>query len=158
MSGIAYYNTVSSETISSAQLGQEVNIKGATYKYVLASSAITAFQACITSNTGTIQPVTTALATNVVADIVIPQFALASGEYGWAPVGPFFLREDDVTPFYVSALTLSALNVIQYTTATAGSVDDTATVQIRGLKLTSTVGGATANTPCIAVDRLVVNA
>lgn len=159
MTAAAYANlTAVDGTTSTAQLGQEFNSKGATWMYVKASATCSAYKACIVAADGTIQPITTALATGVVADVVIPQFDFASGDYGWAPVGPFNLREDNVSNFKVSALTLDAVNAIQYTTATPGSVDDTATVQIKGLRLLSTVGGSTADTACVAESRLTVNA
>lgn len=160
MTASGKYNLYATDgTTSDGALLQEINIKGATWMYVVASTAITAYQACIvTRSTGTIQPLTTALAASVgvVADIVIPQFDFASGEYGYAPVGPFNLREDNVTTFKVSALTLSVAGAKTYTTATAGSVDDTATTLIAGLTLLTTVGGSTANTGCFASTRLQV--
>tara|TARA_R110000868_G_scaffold7229_3_gene39621 strand:+ start:443 stop:934 length:492 start_codon:yes stop_codon:yes gene_type:complete len=160
MTALAKYNLSASDgTTSLNALGQEINIKGATWMYVLASTTITAFQACIvTRATMTIQPLTTALAASVgaVADIVIPQFDFASGEYGYAAVGPFNLREDNSTTFKVSALTLAVAGAKMYTTATAGSIDDTATTLIAGLTLNTTVGGSTANTACFATTRLQV--
>lgn len=160
MTAQAKYNFSATDgTTSLAALGQEVNIKGATWMYVKASTSISAYQACIvTPVTCTIQPLTTALAASVgpVADVVVPQFDFASGEYGYAPVGPFNLREDNSTTFKVSALTLDAAGAKQYTTATPGSVDDSSTTLINGLTLSSTVGGATANTACTASSRLGV--
>jgi len=160
MTASAKYSLNASDGSTSLNaLLQEINIKGATWMYVKASATITAFQACIVSRAdGTIQPLTTALAASVgpVADIVVPQFDFVSGDFGYAPVGPFFLREDGATTFKVSALTLAVLGTKLYTTATAGSVDDAATTLIAGLTLSSTVGGSTANTACTASTRMFV--
>jgi hypothetical protein len=158
MTALGKYDLTASSDVSQNALGQEINVDGATYRYVQASTAITAFQICVIELTGTIQPLTTALAASVgpVAGCCIPQFAMAANEYGYAPVGPFFLREDGVTTFKVSALTLNAARSKQYTTATAGAVDDAVTTLINGLTLTTTVGGATANTACQAHSRILV--
>ena len=90
------------------------------------------------------------------ADVVIPQFDFASGDYGYAAVGPFNLREDSSTAFKVLGLATDPANSKQYTSATAGAVGNAATTLIAGLTLVSTVGGANANTACVANARLSV--
>ncbi len=63
-----------------------------------------------------------------------------SVQYGWVQV--YGLGA-------VNALAACVLNTPLYTTATAGALDDTATVLVNGVVLNSTVGGAPAVTPCI---------
>lgn len=159
MTGHAYYNLFASDgAVPTARLGQETNTKGATWMYIKAGANLAAYQGCVVNDEGVAVPGTTTNAGADPQDVVIPQFAFAEGEFGWAPVGPFGLREDGVTPFRVSALTLCAENVKLYTSATAGSVDDAATTLITGLSLTETnAGGAAADMPCVAVSRLGVN-
>ena len=159
MSGLAQYNLTSSDgTTAQARVGQTVEIKGAKYQYFLSGGAHSAYDLVIINDDFTTSSGTT---TNVgvrPVGLAIPQFAVASGEYFWAPVGPFGLyREDGKTNFKVNALTLCALDVKLYTTATAGAVDDTATKLIQGLILLETVGGATAAAKCVAFQKLVAN-
>jgi hypothetical protein len=74
------------------------------------------------------------------AGVVVATIAsVASVQYGWVQVYGVGA---------VAALTLCVLNTPLYTTATAGAVDDTATVLVNGIVLNSTVGGSTAVTPC----------
>jgi hypothetical protein len=71
----------------------------------------------------------------------IPQFAFAASEYGWCPVGPFYLREDGSTKFKVLAANVTG-GALLYSTATDGVLDDTSagsTIAIRGVTLTETV-------------------
>lgn len=160
MTALGKYSLNSSDgPVSLNALGQEINVKGATWMYVLASTNITAGQICIvTKSTMTIQPLTTALAASVgpVADIVIPQFDFLSADYGYAPVGPFNLREDNVTTFKVNAATLDVAGAKQYTTAVAGVIDDAVTTLINNLTILTTVGGVQALTGCFAAGRLQV--
>lgn len=159
MTAHAYFNLFAPDSEgSAAPLGQPINVKGAEWIRIKAGANIAAFQPCIVNSAGIAVPLTTTNAGADPQDVVIPQFAFAEGESGYAPVGPFGLREDGVTPFRVAALTLCAQDVKLYTTATAGAVDDTATTLITGLSLTETnAGGNTANMPCVAVSRLGVN-
>lgn len=163
MTQLAYVNlTASDGSTSTAEVGSTFETKGAQWIYVKASTAITAYQACVVASDGTIGPAThggTYPTSAVVRTICIAQFAFASGDYGWAWCGPGLLREDDSSNFKVSALTLCVLDVIVYTTGTAGSIDDTSSSQeqIQGLYLASTVGGSTANTACFATRRMTVN-
>lgn len=159
MTALAKYNLTSSDgTTASFALGTTVEVKGATYRYFLAGGAIDAFDACTVNNAFTAVKGTTTTSGARPTLVCIPQFAVASGEYFWAPVGPFQLREDGQTAFRVNALTLCAADVKLYTTATGGAVDDTATDLIAGLVLTATnSAGSTVATACVAVQTLVTN-
>jgi hypothetical protein len=160
MSSRMGHNSVSSSGLTDvAVLGQTVDSKGTTLMYCQASAALTAGQAAIVAINGTAQPLTTTLANaQVGASVVIPQFAVAINEYFWAPCGPFGLRPDG-SNVVVNALTLDAVNAKQYTSATPGAVDDTATTLISNLFLKSTnATGGTVATPCYATGRLTVGA
>ena len=159
MTGQAYYDlNAPTDSVAYAQLKQEINVKGAEYMFVQAAATIARGDVCVVSNTGTIVPMTTGNAGADPQDVVIPQFAMASGEYGWAPVGPFHLREDNATSFVVNTLTGSAADTKLYTHATAGLVSGTATTLIRGLSLTAAnASGGNALRACVATSRLGVN-
>lgn len=157
MSGHAQYNLTSSDGATpQATLGQKIDVKGAAYQYFLADGAITAYDACYIQNDFDASPITTALSGARPSGVCIPQFAVADNEYFWAPVGPFFKREDGSTTFKVKAALNCAADVKLYTTATAGVVDDTATDLIAGLLLTETITTAEA-ADCIAFQKLVTN-
>jgi len=155
----AYVNLNAAESSPTAGLGDELETtSGAVYKYVQASAAVDAFSLCRVTATNTIAESTaTDLTTTRPAVVGIPQFALAQGQYGWVPVGPFTLREDGVTTFKVLSKVANA-SVVLYGTATAGSVDDAVTnPAIRGLTLTAACSVDDTATACIAVSRLTVN-
>ena len=159
MSVQAYVNLTSvyGTTNPGFNLGSTYEENGNTWMFVKGGATCAAYKAVITTVAYTIQTVTTALATSVVSVIGIPQFDILVNEFAWIPVGPFFKKADG-TNFYVTAATLDAVDVPQYTTATGGLIDDTATVQIQGLRLLATnASGATANTACCAAGRLRVN-
>lgn len=160
MAGHAGYNLTSSDgTTAQFRLGDIINVCGATYMYLIADGAITAYSACSIQNDFDAQMATSALSGAKPTAFAIPQFAVADNEYFWAPVGPFFLREDGVTTFKVNALASCAGSVKLYTTTTDGSVDDaTGAGQdlIAGLCLTETITTA-ESADCIAVQRLVSN-
>jgi hypothetical protein len=157
MASLAMYNlTASDGLVASAGLGDEINVGGAQYKYVKASGAIAAYAAChITAAGLAIESTTTLVGTAArPTALCIPQFSLAADEYGWAPVGPFTLREDNVTKFKVLAAN-AATSVRLYTTATPGVLDDAVTTGlIAGLALTETVTTQEA-ADCVAATRLV---
>lgn len=157
MAVCADYNLTSSDgSTAKFGLGDEAEFGGARYKYVKASGSIAAYAAChITAAGLAIQATTTLVGTAArPTGICIPQFAMASGDYGWAPVGPFMLREDGVTTFKVLAAN-AATSVRLYTTATDGVLDDAVTTGlIAGLALTETVTTQEA-ADCVAVTRLV---
>lgn len=158
MAGHAQYNLSASDgTTPQAALGQEINVKGAQWRYIKASAAIAAYACSVIAADGTAAEATT---TNVGTParptaLCVPQFALAADEYGWAPVGPFGpYREDGSTKFKVLAGN-AATSVRLYTTATAGVLDDAVTTGlIAGLSLTETVTTQEA-ADCVAASRLV---
>lgn len=139
-----------------AGLGDEYQFGGARYKYIRASGATAAYACChITAAIRAIEITTTLMGTVArPTGICIPQYSLADGEYGWAPIGPFYLREDGSTTFKVLAAN-AATSVRLYTTATAGVLDDAVTTgNIAGLSLTETVTTQEA-ADCVACQRLV---
>lgn len=149
--------TASDGTTQNFALGTMAEVKGATYGYFQASGAIEAYALCTVENDWDAVEGTTTTSGAKPTLCCIPQFAVADGEYFWAPVGPFGpYREDGSTTFKVKAAALCAGSVKLYTTATAGVVDDTATDLVAGLLLTETITTAEA-ADCIAVQRLVTN-
>lgn len=165
MAATGMVNLLSSDgTTAQAQVGQFHESKGSTWMYIKAKGILLAYEWAIGISTDTGEfgqgsYAGTYPANGITSNVVIPQFAFADGEYGWAPCGPFNVTSwDDSTTFKVSALTLCVLNVPLYTSATAGSVDDTSAsqAQIYGLRLHSTVGGSTAATACSATRKLTV--
>lgn len=92
---------------------------------------------------------TTLVNSAVVCRLGVTQNAggLVNGNYSWvATMGNFRL----------SVLTLCAADALLYTTATAGSLDDTATTKVVGVKITTTAGGATVDEPAWAALELYV--
>lgn len=160
MTGVAYYNLNASDgTTATAQVGQKIEVKGATYMYCLATAAtIAAYSACSGATPAVMEEATTTTATALGTAggfCCIPQFAVAASEYFWAPVGPFYLREDDSTKFKVLAANVTAGNLL-YSTATDGVLDDAsggATIPLIGLVLTETVTTQEA-ADCIAFRAL----
>lgn len=143
------------DTVPQFGLGEEyVSPQGSTFKYCSANGAIAQYRLSTIDedHDAVIGTTTTAGAKPQLCGITMA--SLADNQYGWFAVGPF--SEEDLV--YVLGKTLCVHDVKLYTHATAGSVDDTATTQIVGLALSTTVGGADANTLCYAVDRLTVNA
>lgn len=159
MTTLAAYNLTSSDgTTAKAGLGDIANICGAQYMYLKcnASAPIAIYSACTISNAFLAAVGTTTTSGSKPTLVAIPQFAVAVDEYFWAPIGPFFLREDGVTAFKVLAAASCADSVKLYTTATDGVVDDAATDLIAGLTLSETITTARAAT-CIAVQVMVTN-
>lgn len=154
----AMFNLKAAEDTPSAGLGDEINVGGACYKYVQASAAIDAFSLVRITPTNTCAETTIADLTTTRPGLCgIPQFAFTSGQYGWVPVGPFEIREDNVTTFKVLSKIASA-SVKLYGSATAGSVDDAVNnPPIDGLTLTSAQAVDDTATACIATKRLTVN-
>jgi hypothetical protein len=159
MSVHAFANLNAAETVASAGLGDEFQTAdGAVYKYVQASAAIDAFSVCrITSANAIAETTITDLTTTRPGLVGIPQFAIASGSFAWVPVGPFTLREDGSTAFFVLSK-IASPNVLVYGSATAGSVDDAVNNPvIGGLMLTASQAVDDVATACIATRRLTVN-
>jgi len=152
-----YYNLTSSDGLTAkAAVGTEINVKGATYMYFKAAGSIAAYSLCTVQNDFDAEEGTTTTSGAKPTLCCVPQFAVADLEYFWAPVGPFFLREDGVTKFKVNAALNCAGSVKLYTTGVDGVVDDAATDLVAGLCLTETITTAEA-ADCIAVQRLVTN-
>jgi len=153
------YNLNSSDgTTPQFSVGIEMETKGSCYKYLLAGGTIAQYAVCTLSNIHTAVEGTTALSGAKPTLFAIPQFAVANGEYFWAPVGPFGpFRSDGSTTFKVKAAASCVLDVKLYTTITDGIVDDSATDLITGLLLTATITSAAAAN-CISVCRMVSNA
>lgn len=126
---------------------------GTVYQYLLANGAVTASNAVIIPDDKDTAKATTTNAGAVPQGIGVAMATAADNEYYWAAIGPI-AASSGVT---VSALASCAADVKLYTTATAGSVDDTATTQIFGLSLTTANGGSTANVACVSPCRLTVN-
>lgn len=160
MTHLAYANlTASDGTVSTAAVGETFETKGATYMYCKATAAtIAAYSACSGATPAAMEEATTTTATALGTAggyACIPQFAVAASEYFWAPVGPFYLREDDVTKFKVLAANCAAA-VLLYSTATDGVLDDSSsgsTIPLIGLVLTETVTTQEA-ADCVAFRRL----
>jgi hypothetical protein len=160
MTAVAKYNFISSDgTTSNFRVGTEVNVKGCEFGYFLAGGVIAAYNGVTVDTSGTALAGTTTTAGARPAQVAIPQFDVASGEYFWAPIGPFSGNVpygDGSTPFKVLAAASCAKDVKLYTTATAGVIDDAATTLIEGLVLSETITTARAAS-CVAVKRLSVN-
>lgn len=142
---MAKENLTGEDETQKAALGEYRLIDGTGYMYVQASVAITAYQACTVANDGTIGQASdggTYPLNAVLRNVVIPQFAMTADYYGWALAGPFHLDWKG-NSFKVDAAASCALDVVLYTSATAGRVDDASAsqTQIQGLLLTATVGG-----------------
>lgn len=79
---MAQENLVASDgTTATAQPGEYRIIKGSGYMYIKASTALTAYQACIVAAAGTAGPASysgTYPAQAVVRSVVIPQFDIGS--------------------------------------------------------------------------------
>lgn len=130
-------------------LGQQaVASDGATYELVLAAEAISQYQGVVVTYAGAASKLTTTNAGAIPQKVGIAQNAIASGAYGWV------VRKGPCT---VKVLASCAKDVKLYTTATAGSIDDTATTQIFGLVITANDGGSGSNIAGMAVSELTVN-
>jgi hypothetical protein len=134
------------DTVPHYSLGKiEQGMNGAFYQYIKAGAALTRYLVYIIDQT-------TFTATNALTQtnddtspiaLGIPQMSggIASASYGWVFVGP--------GPCQVRALINCAQDVLIYSTATAGKVDDTSASSkvIQGLKVTTTI---TAETDALA--------
>lgn len=132
---------------------------GSVYCYLKAHAALTAglVYSYTEASTSTDPAVTIAALSQTTDDtsplsLCIPQIAVASGSYAWMLVGP--------GNGVVSVLANCAIDVLLYTTATAGSLDDASASAkvVVGIKLTTANGGSTANCACQLSQKLVVTA
>lgn len=139
------YNLTSSDgTTAKFAVGTEINVKGAAYGYFKATAAtIAAYSACSGATPGAMEEATSTTATALGTAggyACIPQFAVGASEYFWAPVGPFYLREDGSTTFKVLAANTAAGAKLQ-STATDGVLDDAT-----GGGIVALIGGALTET------------
>ncbi|MGE4259216.1 MAG: hypothetical protein AB7F19_07730 [Candidatus Babeliales bacterium] len=118
---------------------------GQRYMFVLASSAITAFDTVLISNTNTAQPITGALVSSVSGGGKIgfaTRGAIASGSAGWVAL------TGNALTIRVIASTQVTPNIPLYTSDTAGCLSSvTASAshfQVNGVYALSTASGATA--------------
>jgi hypothetical protein len=118
---------------------------GSVWHYVQASAAVTAGFACqINPVNNTIQHVTTANSLRGYA-IGVPAVSIPSGSFGW-------VQRAGQALIGVQMLASAAINARLNTTATAGAIDDDATVgakEIVGLTATTANGGSAALTPAV---------
>jgi hypothetical protein len=158
MAATGHVNLTSSDgLVAQHALGEEFESNGNRYKYVKSGAAINAYRACVVTYNGMVATeATVPLNAQESRLYVIPQFAIAAtDEYFWAPVGPFFLK-DDGTSFKVTASAAAGVNVKLYIAAT-GKVDDAGTYAISGLVLSTAATGADQDVGCVAYDKLLVN-
>lgn len=159
MVALAGPNLYSSDTVQQFKLGEVHEENGNLWIYVLADAACAAYKICLIDKDFTVAPVDTTGAGTTVNGYCIPQFTIANGEYGWAPCGPFNLRNvpSGVSTFKVKCAASDAEGAPQYTTATAGTVDDATgggVIKISGLTITATDSGSGSDIACRAVCRL----
>jgi ATP phosphoribosyltransferase len=159
MSNGHYNLTASDGTTAKHGVGDRINIKGAEYGYFKATAAsIAAYSACSGATPAAMEEGTTTTATALGTAggfACVPQFAVAASEYFWAPVGPFYLREDGVTTFKINAANAAA-GAQLFSTATDGVLDDTSsgsTIELHGVALTETVTTAEA-ADCVAHEAM----
>ena len=67
--------------------------------------------------------------------------ATTSAYYGWIALDK---QDDGEVDLGIDTLASDAADIIQYSTATAGAIDDSATTQIIGVRLSTATGGAQA--------------
>lgn len=111
---------------------------GTEWQYVKASGAVAQYAYVKISGDGNFtvaEGTTTLLPSTEPAQVGCAQVAFASGEYGWV------VRSGPHTGKFAASC---VQDVKIYTTATAGVVDDSATTLINGLKLITTITGASS--------------
>ena len=160
MTALGMYNLTSSDgTVAKFGVGDEINVNGATWQYVKATAAAITLGDALSCASGNLAAVESATTTTVTTPYgtaggfaALAQFAVAASEYFWCAVGPFYLREDGVTPFYARVENASAFAQLN-STATAGLLDDASTKPLIGLVLLTTLTTAAA-VPVRAFKRL----
>lgn len=115
-------------------LNRHCGVDGKEYVYIQANGAIAQYDVVAIDEAGQAAPVTKALADDGYK-IAIAQTAIADNEYGYVQVKGVVA---------LNVLANCAADVALYTSATAGSLDDTSTSQtkILGLVATATAGGS----------------
>lgn len=136
-------------TVTSTVEGRDFGLRersgddsGNCYIYAVAGAAIGQYDVVAIDEAGTAQLMTKALA-DAGHTLAAAQIAVGNGEYAWFQTSGVMR---------VNGLASCAADVPLYTTATAGSVDDLATSQtkVKGLVLTTAIGGSAADAPALA--------
>jgi hypothetical protein len=113
---------------------------GKAFIKVRANGSFTAGQVGVVDEAGEFTPMTTTIAAADAPRVAVAQVAFSDNDYGWAQIYGVGV---------VSVLANCAANVPLYSTATAGSLDDTATTaEITGIRTTAANGGSTAAVAC----------
>lgn len=128
------YDVAVTTTEPVATIGKQIQADGNTYEYVHANGAIAAYAACAIDKDGEATELTTAISAARPTSVGVAQVAFADNAYGW------LVRMG--RNFSVKGAASDVADTKQYTTATAGVVDDAATDLIQGLTITATLTGA----------------
>lgn len=137
---------------STNDLGASFQASNGEYMYVKASAAVAQYALVKISSDGNFTVAEATTTTNPSTEPAmcgIAQVAIASGSYGWVWRGKGIAR----CKFAASCVQ----DVKIYTTGTAGVVDDSATTLVNGLKLITTIVGA-SDSPCFAACLLTTAA
>ena len=140
-------------TVAYWEPGTYVEQNGSQYVYIKSHTAPTAglVYSYLEASGLTVAALTQTTDDTSPISLCIPQIAFtAASQYGWALVGP--------GNGVVSVLANCAIDVLLYTTATAGSLDDASASAkvVVGIKLTTANGGSTANCACQLSQKLSV--
>ena len=131
------------ESTPSQPLGSRmVGTDASTWLYVTAGSAVAQYDVVAVTEAYSAVPITKALVDSGELIAVAPE-AITSGEYAWVQLNGICT---------INVLASAAADVILYSSATAGSLDDTATSHTRvdGIKLSTARGGTAGSAPAIA--------
>ena len=131
------------ESTASQALGTRMVANDASeWLYVTAGSAIAQYDVVAVTEAYSAVPITKALVDTGELVASAPE-AISSGEYGWVQMGGVCT---------INVLASCAADTILYSSATAGSLDDTATSQTRvdGIKLTTARGGTAGSAAGLA--------
>lgn len=151
MNGILGVNVGKAYTTKEFALGQWAQIEGITYEFAGSASGCNAYKLYRIDEAGDASTAHSH-STTLPCKLGCPQVAIGAGEYGW------FVRQGD--GFLINALASCAKDVVLYTSATAGAVDDTSTSQtkIAGLRINADVGaGAAENVSASAAIPMASN-
>ena len=119
-----------------------VGTDASTWLYVTAGSAVAQYDVVAVTEAYSAVPITKALVDSGELIAVAPE-AITSGEYAWVQLNGICT---------INVLASAAADVILYSSATAGSLDDTSTSQTRvdGIKLTAARGGTAGSAAGLA--------
>lgn len=154
----AFLNLTAAEDVASAGLGDEVNVGGNQWKYVQADGAIAQYAVVGLKATNEAVELTSTISGARPTAVGLAQFAFADNQYGWVLIGPFSVDEAG-NAFKVLTSAASAVDVIMYTSATAGKVDDGdgSGDKIAGLVLTESGSSGAGTFKCQSVCRMTTN-